>query len=162
MNLREIEPPALYKLEGYLEAVSDFIRTGELKWYFDVRLFEVEGAVSDVRQLIKEAYPDSKPEKAEITEGTIRDLLDTLKHELGRSLPEMESLRILTPVVEPHLGLWQHLGECIGCEQAHFFEYTTKEKLDGFGTGGIIGNFAFVILDESQQRCMMFSGGDCD
>ncbi|HEY9403361.1 MAG TPA: hypothetical protein VIQ24_11910 [Pyrinomonadaceae bacterium] len=162
MNLREIEPPALHKLEGYLEAVSDFIRTGELKWYFDVRLFEIEGAVSDVKQLIKVAYPDCKPDKAEIGEGTIRDLLDTLRYELGRSLPEMESLRILTPVVEPHLGMWQYLGECIGYEQERFFEYITKESLDGFGTGGIIGNFAFVILDESQQRCMMFSGGDCD
>ena len=162
MNLREIEPSALHKLEGYLEAVSDFIRTGELKWYFDVRLFEVEGAVSDLRQLIKEAYPDSKPEKSEITEGTIRDLLDTLKHELGRGLPPTEGLRILTPVIEPHLGMWQYLGECIGYEQARFFEYITEERLDGFGAGGIIGNFAFVILNESQQRCLMFSGGDCD
>ena len=162
MNMKEIELPALYRLQGYLEAVSDFIRTGELKWYFDVRLFEVEGALSDVRELIKAAYSDSKPEKAEITEGSIDDVLETLKHELGRSLPPIESLRILTPVVEPYAGMWKYVKECIDYEQSRFFEYTTKEYLDGFGTGGIVGNFAFVILNESQRRCMMFSGGDCD
>jgi hypothetical protein len=31
MNLKAIESPALYKFIGYLDAVSDFIRTGELK-----------------------------------------------------------------------------------------------------------------------------------
>src|SRR5918992_4733159 len=70
MNLREIEPPALHKLEGYLEAVSEFIRTGELKWYFDVRLFECEETGSDVRLFIGEIYPDAKLEKAEISEAS--------------------------------------------------------------------------------------------
>lgn len=40
MYLNDLECPAAYKLLGYLEAVGDFIRTGEVKWYFAVRLVE--------------------------------------------------------------------------------------------------------------------------
>jgi len=40
--MKEIKPPALYKLMGYLEAFSDSIRRSEFKWYFDVKLFEFE------------------------------------------------------------------------------------------------------------------------
>ena len=64
MNLKEIDTPALHKLDGYLEAVSEFIRTGELKRYFEAKLFACEESVSDIRQLIKVAYPNAKPEKA--------------------------------------------------------------------------------------------------
>ena len=53
MNLREIEPPPLFKLLGYLEAVSDFIRTDELKWYFDVKLFEYDDIVLDIALLVR-------------------------------------------------------------------------------------------------------------
>lgn len=62
MHLKEIAPAPLYRLEGYLGAVSDFIRTGELKWYFDAVLFEVEGAVPDIKRLVSAAYPDCRPE----------------------------------------------------------------------------------------------------
>jgi len=34
--------------------------------------------------------------------------------------------------------------------------------MDDFGAGGITGNFAAVILNETQKRCLMLSGGDCD
>jgi hypothetical protein len=61
INLKALEPPALYKLIGYLDAVSDFIRTGELKWYFDVKLFEYDEVLSDIGLLVKTAYPGSFP-----------------------------------------------------------------------------------------------------
>jgi hypothetical protein len=43
MKLKQIDSPELHKLVGYLQVVSDIIRTGELKWYFDISLFEYEG-----------------------------------------------------------------------------------------------------------------------
>src|SRR3954453_12295822 len=100
MNLKAIESPALYKVIGYLEAVSDFIRTGELKWYFDVRLFEYDEDVSDIGLLVKTAYPGSFPDKAEITEGSITDLVHTFRHELGHRLESPDRLSILTPVTD--------------------------------------------------------------
>ena len=103
MNLKEIKPPALYKLVGYLEAISDFIRTGELKWYFDVSLFEYEGVVSDLTLLIKAAYPKSQPEKAKIVESSVNELVATLNHELGRGL---HASPILTPVINQDGEIW--------------------------------------------------------
>ena len=64
MELKEIESHHVYKVVGYLDAIGDVIRTGELKWSFDARLFEYDGTFSDIQSLIKKAYPDSKPELA--------------------------------------------------------------------------------------------------
>jgi hypothetical protein len=92
MNVKEIETPGLHKLAGYLEAVSEFIRTGELKWYFETRLFECEEVVADIRPFIKTVYPDAKLENARIIEGSARDIVETLEHELGRFCPPVEAL----------------------------------------------------------------------
>jgi len=162
MNLKRIEPADLYRLMGYLGAVSDFIRTGELKWYFDVKLFEYDEAAPDIRHLIKQAYPDSNPATAELTEASVQDLAETFKHEFGRWLEPVESLTILTPLTELRGEMWEYLNECIDYTQAQIFEYYTSETRDEFGKRGIAGNFAFVILNETQKRCLFVAAGDCD
>lgn len=162
MNLKEIETPEVYKLIGYLDAVGDVIRTAELKWSFDAKLFEYEGSFSDIQSLIKTAYPGSKPELAEIDEGSIQDLVETFKHELGRWLPASESLRLLTPVTELRGEMWNYVNACVDLENSRVFEYFTQEPLDDFRGGGIVGNIAAVILNEHQNRCLFLSGGDCD
>jgi hypothetical protein len=162
MHLKEIDTPDVNKVVGYLDAIGDVIRTGELKWSFDARLFEYEGTFSDVESLIKEAYPDSKPELANITEGTIRDLAETFKHELGRWLSGVDALRLLTPVTEMRGEMWLYLNACVDLEHSRVFEYFTQEPLDSFRGGGLVGNLAAVILNETQKRCLLLSGGDCD
>jgi hypothetical protein len=162
MNLKEIHPPALYKLLGYLEAVSDFIRTGELKWYYDIRLVDIECDSLDIKLLIKSAYPGSNPETAQINESAFQNLVETLRHELGRRLKPEEVLKLLTPVTELRGEMWHYLGECVNYNASRVIEYTTSDALDDFGSGGIVGNFAFVIIDENQNRCLFLSGGDCD
>jgi hypothetical protein len=162
MSLNEIEFLALHQLRSHLDEVSDRIRTGELKWYFDVRLFELEERVSDIRPLIKAAYPRSCPEKAEIRECSLDDILETLGHELGRFIPALIGMEPLAQVVSPYSELWKLVEGCIDFWGARFFEYLPSDHLDEFGKGGIIGNFAFVILNDSQRRCLMWSGGDCD
>jgi len=160
MNLTEIETPALDRFEGYLKAVSDFIRTGELKWYFEAKLFEYEEAVSDVKQLIKAAYPTSDPEKAQVDECSIDDVLETLRHELGRSLTEIESLKFLTPLTNINSEMWRYVRECIVFEESRIYEYFSTEK-DGL-LNGILGDFAFIIHDENKYRCLIVSGATCD
>ena len=68
----------------------------------------------------------------------------------------------LKPVTDMRNELWQHLKECVDYENARVFEYYTRDTMDDFGAGGITGNFAAVILNETQKRCLMLSGGDCD
>src|SRR5687767_3450109 len=150
MNLKEIETPDLHKLLGYLDAVADFIRGGELKWYFDAKLFDCEGRFTDVRSLIKTAYPDSKPELADIDEGTIADFVATLKHEFSKWLKPPE-VALLKPVTDMRTELWHHLKACVDYENARVFEYYTQEPIDGFGAAGLTGKFAAVILNENQK-----------
>ncbi len=160
MNLKEIETPALHKLDGYLEAVSEFIRTGELKWYFEVKLFECEEPVSDVGRLIIAAYPDAKLEKAEIPEASAQGMVETLEHELGRFCPEIEALRMLGPISTFTAAMWSYLSECIDYEHARIFEYFSSEK-DSL-LNGIAGDFAFIIYNERLHRCLILSGATCD
>ncbi len=160
MNLKDIENPALYKLEGYLEAVSDFIRTGELRWCFEVKLFEYEESVSDISQLIEAAYPSSKHEKAKMHEASIDDVRETFKHELGQFLSRNESLRMLTPVTSLYSEMWQYMRECIDLEESRIYEYFSSEK-DGL-LNGIAGDFAFIMHDERMRRCLIFIGVTCD
>jgi hypothetical protein len=162
MNLKAIEAPALYKFIGYLEAISDLIRIGELKWYFDVRLFEYDEVVSDIALLVKTAYPRSFPENAEIREGSITDLVNTFRHELGRGLKSPEWWKILRPVTQSRGEMWDYLNECVALEGSRIYEYTTSDVLDDFGSGGLLGNFAAVVINETQRRCLFLSGGDCD
>src|SRR5580765_9085532 len=87
MNLTPIEIPELFKLIGYFDAVADFVRgDGQLKWYFDIKLFECDGQFSDVQSLIKAVYPTSKPELADIDESSISNLVATFKHEFSKWL----------------------------------------------------------------------------
>ena len=160
ISLKEIETPVLDRLEGYLEAVSESIRTGELKWYFEANLFEYEESVSDVKQLIKAAYPTAEPEKAQVDECSIDDVLDTLRHELGRSLTESESLKFLMPMTNINSEMWQYVGGCIVFEESRIYEYFSSEK-DGL-LNGILGDFAFIIHDENRHRCLIVSGATCD
>lgn len=146
--------PALYKLQGYLEATSDFIKTGELKWGFEVTLYEYENPDLDVVQLVKAAYPESHPEKAEITECSLEDMLETFKHELGRCLPAMETKRILQPILSLYAGMWQYLNECIDYKQSRFFEFFPSDEPNGL-IGGILGEFAFIICNENTHHCLI-------
>lgn len=157
MNLKAIEMPALYKLLGYLEATSDFIKTGELKWDFEVTLYEYEDSDLDVIQLVKAAYPASQPEKAEITESSPEDMLETFKHELGRCLPAMETRRILQPILDLYAGMWRYLDECIDYRQSRFFEFFTSDEPNGL-IGGLLGEFAFIICNENTHRCLILLG----
>lgn len=160
MKLKEVEIPALHKLTGYLEAVSEFIRTGELKWYFDVRLYECEEGGSDIRLFIKHAYPNAKIEQARISEIAVDDVVETLDHELGRFCPPVEALRVLGPISTYTAAMWQYLGECIEYEDARIFEYFAPEK-DSL-LSGMMGDFAIIFYNEEQNRWLVFTGATCD
>jgi hypothetical protein len=163
MNLTPIETPELFKLMGYFDAVADFIRgDGQLKWYFDFKLFDCEGTFSDVQSLIKHVYPTSKPELADIHEGRISDVVASLKHEFSKWLTPPEVATLLQPVTDMRTELWQHLKACVDYENARVFEYYTQESMDGFGHPGLTAQYAAVILNETQKRCLMLSSGDCD
>lgn len=154
MNLKEIEIPALYKLEGYLEAVGDFIRTGELRWGFEVALYEYENPDLKIVQLLKAAYPESQPEKVRITECSREDMLATFNHELGRCLPAMETERILQPILGLDAGMWRYLYECIDYWHSRFFEIHATDE-PNYLIAGLLGEFAFVICNENTHRCLI-------
>ena len=162
--MKEIKPPALYKLMGYLEAFGDCIRKSELKWYFEVRLFEFEDIYPSVQVLVKDAYPGSFPETAEIKELSIYELGQALKRELRVESNEPGLLNIVQLVTGFQGEVLDYLNECLNFEGvgARINEYQAAEQLDEFGSGGITADFAAVVVDDKQHRCLFLSGGDSD
>src|SRR5437667_6381597 len=124
-NFIEIETPKTHKLREYLETLSGTIRTGEVFWEFETRLFEYDGSFRDVKDVIRFAYPEAKVDLAEIREGSPDDLRITLESELGRFLPHLISTYIE--------GVWALLKNCIDYEDARIFEYFTREHIDLVG-----------------------------
>src|SRR4030095_13965042 len=97
-----------------------------------------------------------------IKERSISDLAQTFNEEFGRWLkpgPMLEKLSRLTRLTGE---IWQYFDECIQLDGARIFEYDASNDLDEFGSCGITGDFAFVIIQEGQQRCLFLSAGDCD
>jgi hypothetical protein len=160
VKFEEIETPALHSLRGYLEAVGDFIRTGEMKWYFEARLFGWDGEVSEIAELIKIAYPTSVPHTAEIREGSIVDMIETFQHELGRFLPPNEGARVLTPILSGTAEMWNYLEECVDIRHSRIFEYYHPDS-DGL-LHGILGGFAIVLYNEKLSRCLILAGSTSD
>src|SRR5690348_7806561 len=128
MHLENLDIPAVHCLSGYLSAASDFLRTGELKWYFEVRLLRTDAGAQDIETLIKGSYPDAKLDTAEITPSSIAGLLETLQHELGQHLPPTDRLRILTPILSLTGAMWDYLNDCIDYENATIYEYFNSES----------------------------------
>jgi hypothetical protein len=160
MKIEEIDSPALNSLRGYLEAVSDFIRTGEIKWYFEARLFGWDGGASDIARLIKLAYPTSTPDAAEIREGSIADIIETFQHELGKFMPANEGKRVLAPILSGTAEMWKYLAECVDVQHARIFEYYNAEG-DGL-RHGILGGFTIILHDETLGRCLILVGSTSD
>jgi hypothetical protein len=160
MYLENLKIPALHCLSGYLSAASDFLRTGELKWYFEVRLVRTDARAQEIKTLIQSSYPDAKLETAEITQTSMAGLLETLEHELGQHLPATDRLRIMTPILSLSGAMWDYLNDCIDYEKATIYEYFNRE--DDELLHGIAGGFAFVLVSESQNRCLFFTASTSD
>jgi hypothetical protein len=135
-----------------------------LKWYFDVRLFEFEDIYPSVQGLVKAAYPGSLPHKAEIKELSIYELGQAVKRELGVEFNDPALSNILGLVTGFQGEILDYLNECLNFDGlgTRIYEYQTAEQLDEFGSGGLTGDFAAVVIDDKQHRCLFLIGGDSD
>src|SRR5258705_11503724 len=127
MKLKELKPNEMHQLSGYLEAVSDFLRTGEIRWNFEVRLFEVDVATFDLIEFLKEVYPDSKPRPEKICNSSLEGILTTLKHELDL-FASSELRGRIRPVTTGTGEMWIYLQQCIDLKDCRFYEYMSSER----------------------------------
>lgn len=155
-----IETPALHRLEGYLDAVGDLLRTGELRWYFEVKLLTFDSVPVELNQVIESAYPQAKLQTSSTSEISLSIMVETIERELGRFVPEIRRLMMLTPISSGTSAMWEHLMECVNYKQAKICEYSNSES-DSL-LHGLMGDFAFILCDESRQRSLILSGVTSD
>ena len=148
MKLKELETSELINLRDYLEILGEEIRTGQVYWEFEARLFECEGVFSDISEVVELAYPDARLDLAQIPEGSVEVLNIALESERGRFLPHLISNYIL--------GIWPLLEACIDYNNSRMFRYLCSEQ-DNL-LHGIVGYFAVIIYNENLRRCLFLSG----
>lgn len=156
--MNEIEPDSLLQLRDYFSRLSHQHYMGQLSWFFDIRLFELEDSDIALHNLISIAYSEACPEKADITKTNFQDLQETLGYwfttDFSGNPPKQWLIR--------GDRLFAHLvAQCIEYKQAEIYQYRTQERLDPLGAG-IVGNFTFIFLNFNQGRMLILSGGDCD
>jgi hypothetical protein len=102
-------------------------------------------------------------ERATTEKITFAEMLERLNERLSSSLGSRgKSVNGVRQIVTEYSDLWWCLAKYVDFNRAQIHEYSTTNRLDGFGSGGILGNFAFVIIDEQTRQILFFSGGDCD
>ncbi len=159
MKLKELKPNEMHQLSGYLEAVSDFLRTGEIRWNFEVRLFEVDVATFDLIEFLKEVYPDSKPRPEKICNSSLEGILTTLKHELDL-FASSELRGRIRPVTTGTGEMWIYLQQCIDLKDCRFYEYMSSERDEILN--GLMGDLAIILLNERLARCLLLLAATSD
>lgn len=163
MNLIEKSPREFLELNYYLERISDSIQRSDLRWYFHFRLYEFDSLSDSVKNIVAKVYPNVDLERATTEKITFAEMLERLNEKLSSYLtPRGENVDRTRPIVTEYSDLLWCLAEYVDFSRAQIHEYSTTNLLDGFGKGGILENFAFVIIDEQTRQILFFSGGDWD
>ncbi|HEX8846464.1 MAG TPA: hypothetical protein VF791_17585 [Pyrinomonadaceae bacterium] len=161
--MKELNTPELNKLSGYLEALGNFIIGADYVTWFEAKGFDLTGSAFDVEDVIKGAYPGSKPEKGEIIVRSDNNMIERVNKSL--KLPDPPYSRSdFRGEIEMNLinGYWKYLKACIDYEKANIIEYIPSQSGDDELWDFIHWGFTFLIYSEEQRRCVIIHGGASD
>jgi hypothetical protein len=161
--LREKNPPELEQLLFSLGKISDQLQVSDLKWYFNLKLCEIDDTTMPLAQLVKSAYPSAYPEQARIEKLSLAEMIEKMNWWFcgGGDSRNEENFRS-RPIVTEYSDLFWWMTDYIDFSRSGIYEYIAMNPDDRFGKGGILGNFAFVIVDQESQHVLFFKAGQCD
>jgi len=162
-NLVKLNIPEIHSLNGYLEAMGDFIiGTNYITW-FEASGFESTDSEFSANNLIKAAYPNSQPEKGRFIEVSVEQMVEYVNKSL--SLPDsLYGRGGLAAVLEKNVAssFWGHLKACIDSEKAKIVFYEPGFDVGDELYNSILWGFTYLIYDEEQSRCVIIHGGASD
>jgi hypothetical protein len=159
VKIKELVITETQQLSRYLDAVGDFLQTGEIRWYFEVRLFEVDQSPFDLIEFLKEVYPRSKPRSDKIYDSSLEGIRETLGWELGR-FASKELRERIQPVIAGTGEMWLYLQDCIDLKNCQIYEYTSSERDEILN--GLMGELAVFFFSEKLSRCLILVGATSD
>jgi hypothetical protein len=163
IEMKALAVPEFHRLDGCLQGMSGLLSQGQLDWYFDAKGFEVADADFSVEDVIKLAYPGTKPENSKITECSVGEMVDELNRQLSVEHPYWgdPTRTSAVPLLNNDAAMWRLLQECVDYEAARVFRYEPLDADDELRCG-ITGEFAFLIYEETRRRCVLISGYNMD
>lgn len=162
-GIKPLDVPEFHRLDGCMQGMTGLLSQGQLDWYFDGKGFEMAGADFPVKEVIRLAYPETKPENAKIIECSAKEMVDDINRQMSVERPYWgdPTKTASVPLLNHDAALWRLLKECVNYEGSRIFRYEPLDNSDELHCG-ITSEFTFVIYDEGQRRCIIISGYNMD
>jgi|GEM_PF-5307190 len=182
--MKVVNSPEIAKLNGYMEAMSCCLNGCNYVIWFNARGIEFndEDLTSqtldrleigknfqektpdlELQELIKLAYPKSKPHLATMVEYNNCLLITRINTFIARINPS-DNFKNVSKHKKRNLinRFWQNVGSVIDYENSRIFQYNPAFDVDDELWDFIIWGFTFVIINQMQNKCLLIHGGASD
>ncbi len=156
--MREIKKSELEQLKQYLKDIeNETVRN--LDPFFDFKMFELDPPILP-SAVIGQAFPKSKPEKAQIFERSQNEFTNGIINFFSQ-LEYTNQEKQLEIAIE----FLEAIESCIKIGQSKIWEYNPDESFEPGESYDelydfIALGFTYIIVDENQ--CLIIHGGYCD
>ncbi len=158
------------RLTGYMGAMSRCLDGCNYATYFSAKIVEFDGEIDftglemcgragisldlQLQEIVRLAYPESKPELATIADSGIMRL------KIGQfisyvNLEDGARSLVIPKKQELARGFWEHVKDCIDLAQATVLEYTPALEADDELGRFIFWGFTFLIFNQEKQQCLL-------
>ncbi len=160
-ELKPLDTPEFHRLDGCMQGMSGLIYQGQYFWSFSAEGFAGSNFIAG--EIVESAHPELKAGSTTFTACSPEQMVSEINQQLSEERPMWGDATRTAPVpLLPHdAAFWHLLKECIDYEQAQIFRYEPRDSFDDLHWG-LSGDFTFVIISESQQRCLIINGGNMD
>ena len=153
--MKEIKKPELEQLKQYLKNIeNETIR--DLDPFFDFKIFELDLPILPAA-IIGQAFPESKPEKAQILERSRNEFSDGIINFFSQ-LEFTNREKQLEIAIE----FLESIGSCVEIGQSKIWEYLPDESIFDELYDFISLGFTYLIADEKHNQYLIIHGGYCD
>lgn len=147
-------------LNAHLQEMMRFLAGADYSVRLEANVFRVPGAELPLADVVLLAYPEARPHEARTTSISVEDEAELLDDCL--------SLRWLSPREQQSKArreqwmrdeFWRLLAGCVNYSNAQVISYNGTHGLPGYW---VFWNFALLIHNPAQQKCVFLFGYACD
>jgi len=155
------DSPEVQALKGHLEEMERFFVGTNYFAKFEAHVFKIEVPFLPLADVVLLAYPEAKPKQAATRQVSVEDMVEYLDSCL--SLRFCTSAREQAAIEERERWMrgefWLRLEACVNYSGAEIVSYNGTDGLPGYW---VFWNFALLIHNIEQQRCVLLFGYSCD
>lgn len=147
-------------LNAHLQEMMRFLAGANYSVRLEAKVFRVPGTTLPLADVVLLAYPEARPHEAHTRSGSLEDEDEFINDCL--------SLRWLSPREQQSKArreqwmrdeFWRLLAGCVDYQTAEVLSYN---ETHGLPSDWVFWNFALLIYNPAQQKCVFLFGYACD